>query len=240
MKWKIGCSGFSYNEWSEFFYPVDLPTSKWFEYYTKHFDTVELNVTFYRFPALSFLKNLYNRSPGNFCFIVKAPKLITHTHRFKDVKELLNEFYTVINNGLKEKLGAILFQLPPGFKYSDEHMEIILKSLNKTFTNVIEFRNESWWNESIYAELSKHKITFCGVSYPGLPDDIILNTATPYYRFHGVPKLYYSMYKNSFLNTVGDTFLKSKNIDKAFMLFNNTATRAALENASHLQEYFTL
>ncbi|MEP6713354.1 MAG: DUF72 domain-containing protein [Ferruginibacter sp.] len=238
MKWKIGCSGFSYSDWNGLFYPEDLPSTKWFEYYASHFDTLELNVTFYKFPTLSFFRNLYDRSPDNFCFVVKAPKLITHTHRFHNSKKLLDDFYAIIKKGLKEKLAMVLFQLPPSFHCVDEHLTLITESMNTNFLNAVEFRHKTWWDEKIYKLLGSKQIIFCGISYPGLPDDVIINTTTPYYRFHGVPKLYYSMYGKPFLNNIADAFLQNKKVRKGFFLFNNTATRAALENASYLQDYF--
>jgi uncharacterized protein YecE (DUF72 family) len=238
MNYKIGCSGFSYKDWVGFFYPDDLSNTKWLEYYTTYFDTVELNSTFYKTPGLKFLKNLYKRTPPDFCFVVKAPKLITHTNRFASSEKIISHFYKIVKNGLQEKLGAVLFQCPPSFAYAEQHMQLILNSLDTSFLNVVEFRHKSWWNKSVYKKLGDANITFCGVSYSGLPDDVIINTSTPYYRFHGVPKLYYSMYSESFLNNVAQAFLKNKKVKKGFFLFNNTATRAALENAGYLQEFF--
>src|ERR1044072_2743501 len=81
-KWWIGCSGFYYREWREAFYPQGLPQRKWFEFYCESFNTVELNVTFYRFPKLEDLQGWYHRSPDDFRFTVKAPRLITHYKRF--------------------------------------------------------------------------------------------------------------------------------------------------------------
>ncbi len=78
LKWWIGCSGFHYADWKKIFYPDDLPKRKWFEYYCQHFNTLGLNVTFYRFPQLKSLQNWYDKSPTKFSFSVKAPRLITH------------------------------------------------------------------------------------------------------------------------------------------------------------------
>ena len=72
MKWHIGCSGYHYKDWKEIFYPPGLPQKKWFEYYNTHFDTLELNVTFYRFPQLKFLQNWYDVSYSRLCFYGKS------------------------------------------------------------------------------------------------------------------------------------------------------------------------
>src|SRR4029077_11454320 len=194
MKCFIGCSGFHYKEWKNKFYPEKLPQSKWFDYYCQQFNTLELNVTFYRFPQLSFLENWYKKSPANFCFAVKAPRLITHYKQFNETEELLSDFYSTIKDGLKEKLGPILFQLPGKITYNTDLLKRIVNSLDDKFINTVEFRHASWWNKHVYDELEKHHIIFCGISHPQLPEDIIINSPTIYYRFHGVPKLYYSQY----------------------------------------------
>ena len=117
LQWKTGCSGYHYTDWKRIFYPEDLPQKKWFEFYSTHFLSLELNVTFYRFPKLDFLQSWYNRSPENFVFTVKAPRLITHFKRLGEAQEALGNFYVTIQEGLKEKLGCVLFQFPSSFKY---------------------------------------------------------------------------------------------------------------------------
>src|ERR1700747_49503 len=112
MKWFIGCSGFHYKEWKGIFYPEKLPQRKWFEYYSSRFNTLELNTTFYRFPQLGVLQNWYEKSPADFRFSVKAPRLITHYKQFNDSRQLLADFYGTIREGLQDKLGPVLFQLP--------------------------------------------------------------------------------------------------------------------------------
>lgn len=182
-KWWIGCSGFYYKEWKDIFYPKGLPQRKWFEFYCESFNTVELNVTFYRFPRLQDLKTWYKRSPGDFMFTVKAPRLITHYKRFNNVSRELQDFYKTIHKGLKNKLGSILFQLPPGIEYGESTLEQILKNSNDSFLNVIEFRHASWWRPAVIKELREKNIIFCSISYPGLPADVLKTGTTMYYRF---------------------------------------------------------
>src|SRR5688572_24490259 len=109
--WLIGCSGFSYKHWKNRFYPEGLPQKKWFEYYCEHFNTVELNVTFYRVPKPETFKSWYDRSPRGFKFTVKAPRLITHYKKFRNITTEIQDFYNIVLNGLGDKLGSILFQL---------------------------------------------------------------------------------------------------------------------------------
>ncbi len=236
IEWFIGCSGFYYKDWSEWFYPKGLSKKEWFTYYCQHFNTLEINNTFYRFPELKNLQNWYTRSPENFTFSVKAPRIITHQKKFKDTENVIKEFYGVVKEGFQEKLGPILFQLPPSTSYSEATLEAILNQMDSAFNNVIEFRHQSWWQPSIYDTLKNANITFCSASLPLLPDVVVNNTETIYYRFHGVPQLYYSQYDNHFLTNIVTTIKESTNTTKAFLYFNNTATAAALNNAKFVQQ----
>jgi uncharacterized protein YecE (DUF72 family) len=237
MRWHIGCSGYHYRDWKEVFYPPGLPQRKWFEYYSSRFDTLELNVTFYRFPQLKFLQNWYAVSPAGFVFTVKAPRLITHYKRFNDCDRLLSDFYSTTIEGLGDKLGTVLFQFPPTMKYDPALLEQIIKSLTRDVKNVLEFRHPSWWTGDVFKKLKKAGIIFSGTSFPKLPEDVVINNRIAYYRFHGVPKLYYSAYTNRKLQTIASALLKDKTVKEVYIYFNNTATIGAIENALWLKEY---
>lgn len=230
----IGCSGFHYKEWKDVFYPNGLAQSKWFQFYCQHFNTLELNVTFYKFPTENSLLKWYTTSPENFMFSVKAPKAITHFKKFNDSQRMLEDFYKGIQQGLKEKLGCVLFQLPPQLIYSEELLQKIIDNLNPAFKNVVEFRHASWWNKLVFQELKKNKIIFSGISYPNLPDDVIQTNANLYYRLHGVPVLYKSSYSEKFLEELTGQ-LHTLKIKEAWIYFNNTWGTAAIENAKFLQ-----
>lgn len=234
MKWHIGCSGFHYKDWRGKFYPEKLTQKNWFDYYTRFFDTVELNVTFYRFPQLSFLQSWYKKSPEYFRFSVKAPKAITHFKQFHDTARMITDFYETINNGLQEKLGPVLFQLPPRFAYDDERMERIMNNLNPSFNNVVEFRHESWWRADVYRALAERNITFCGMSHPTLPDDVIENTSTVYYRFHGVPNLYRSSYSKEFLQGIVNAVKSNGMVNQGWFYFNNDYDAVGVKNAEEM------
>jgi len=234
-KWFIGCSGFAYKEWKEVFYPQGLPQSKWFDYYTQHFNTLELNVTFYRFPTLKSLQAWHDKAPDGFVFSAKVPRWITHYRRFEETERMLGDFYGLLKDGLKEKMGVVLFQLPGQFAYSTEKLHKIIAQLDYSFTNVIEFRNEGWWRKDVMQLLKKNNIGFCGVSFPKLPDDAVINTTMPYYRFHGVPKLFYSQYSKAFVKKIYEQLATKKSAKTIYVYFNNTATQAAINNARYLQ-----
>ncbi len=236
VQWFIGCSGFHYKHWKEIFYPKGLAQNKWFSFYGEHFNTLELNVTFYRFPQISFLEGWYNKSTPAFRFAVKAPRAITHYKKFLDTERLLSDFYGTVAEGLKEKLGCVLFQLPPRYNFTIERLQNIIFSLDKTYNNVVEFRHESWWNAQVYEELAKNKITFCGMSHPLLPDEIIQNTSTIYYRMHGVPELYKSLYSIAALKKIIKQIEGSGSIKKAYIYFNNDIGGSAITNAKQMIE----
>jgi uncharacterized protein YecE (DUF72 family) len=236
MNWKIGCSGYHYAEWKGLFYPENIPKSKWFEFYCEHFNTIELNTTFYRFPRVEFLKAWYKRSPENFSFSVKAPRLITHFKRLKDAKKYLSDFYKAATDGLQDKLGCVLFQFPANFRFEEDHLDRIVGLLDPAFNNVVEFRHPSWWTEGAINVLSDHQITFAGMSHPDLPEDVMKSTHTIYYRFHGVPHLYISKYEHQKLEWIAHAIQHLEGINEAYIYFNNTAEGAAIVNSKQFKE----
>jgi uncharacterized protein YecE (DUF72 family) len=233
-RWWVGCSGFFYRHWREKFYPKGLPQRKWFEFYCENFNTVELNVTFYRYPKLEALRGWYTRSPDDFRFTAKAPRLITHFKKFHNALRETHDFYELVGGGLAEKLGGVLFQLPPNLVFSDANLENVLSTLDPAFTNVLEFRHESWWNPKVYRILREHKITFSGISYPGLPDEVIRSVPVLYYRFHGVPQLYASAYSREKLTAVSAQIKAMRGIDEVYAYFNNDINVEAIRNAREL------
>lgn len=236
IRWHIGCSGFSYKEWKGEFYPKGVAQKDWLRYYAEHFNTLELNVTFYRFPTLPLLKNFYNKVPTDFSFAVKVPRIITHLKKFTDTHSIMQDFYTLLQHGLAEKLGPVLFQLPPSIVYSEETLEKLISHTNPTFKNAVEFRHESWWRDDVKVILAANNISFCGVSFPNISfDDAVVNTPLSYYRFHGVPVLFHSAYDERFIQKIYNQLKESTKLEEAFVYFNNTASGAAITNAKFLQ-----
>lgn len=226
----IGCSSYYTRQWKGIFYPENIPGSKWFDYYASQFTTYELNGTFYKFPTVKSLTTWYKKVPEGYLFSVKAPKLITHLKRFADCEREINDFYTACHDGLADKMACVLFQLPPSFSYTEERLQLVINSLNPEFKNVVEFRNESWWQQEVFDALQAHNITFCSVDYPKLPNRIIITNDLAYYRFHGSPKLFYSQYTEQQLQEVYKAIITS-NAKEAYIYFNNTASEAGITNA---------
>lgn len=233
----IGCSSYYNSYWKEVFYPKDLPRKQWFEFYCEHFNTYEINGTFYKFPTIKVFEDWYNKTPDDFLFSVKAPKEITHIRKFIDCESLLEDFYTKSSEGLKHKLACILFQFPPSYSYSHERLEFIISKLNLKFNNVIEFRHESWWIPEVWNELIKNNITLCSVSHPQLPETIFTIAPQLFIRLHGRPKMFYSDYSNEELLKLKDLILSSS-AEKVFVYFNNTASTAGILNALEMKKLF--
>lgn len=232
----IGCSGYHYKHWIDIFYPKGLPQSKWFDFYLDHFNTLELNVTFYRFPRLPFLESLYQRSHDNFTFSAKVPKAITHFKQFHQCNSMVADFYGLLREGLKHKLGAVLFQLPGRASYKPEKLERILEVMDPSFTNVLECRHMSWWNAEVFNVLSANNVSFCGLSHPLYPAGIIGNTTSIYYRFHGLHELYKSPYTTEELQEFVSDLKNSPGISTAYIYFNNDIEGNAIRNAKQLVE----
>ncbi|MEO6169132.1 MAG: DUF72 domain-containing protein [Chitinophagales bacterium] len=231
----IGCSGFYNSHWRGIFYPEKLPQKDWFDFYSKQFNSVEINATFYKFPTAESLGKWSKKSPDNFLFSVKAPRIITHFKKFIDCKEQLSDFYAACGNGLGDKLSCTLFQLPPGIHFEQDTLLRIIGSLDTKFKNVIEFRHKSWWRQSVYDLLSKSNITFCSTSHPSLPSTVIKNSATGYIRLHGKEKMFYSSYSDGSLHLLYQAVSRKKFKD-VYIYFNNTAGIAGVMNAKQLQE----
>ena len=150
---------------------------------------------------------------------------------------MLSDFYNTTRDGLQDKLGCVLFQLSPRTTYTEERLQRIMDSLDYTFTNALEFRHSSWWNKDVYTRLAKQKITFCGMSHPDLPPDVVQKTKNLYYRFHGVPEVYKSLYDTGYLRDFADKVGKSKITKTAYLYFNNDIGGSAITNARDLLAY---
>ncbi|WP_407431332.1 DUF72 domain-containing protein [Arcticibacter sp.] len=239
VRWHIGCSGFHYKHWKNLFYPEGLAQNKWFSFYAGHFSALELNATFYRTPTLKSLANWYTISPDGFNFAVKAPRTITHYRKFNDVQDIITRFYDLIQTGLQEKLAVVLFQLHPHYAYTEAHLDAMMNSLSPSFTNVVEFRHPSWWNADVYRTFGERNIVFSGISHPTLPDDVISNSRSLYYRFHGAANLYSSEYSTEELAAFV-RLVEERDVSDAYIFFNNDIGGAAVRNAAELRKLISL
>jgi uncharacterized protein YecE (DUF72 family) len=159
MKIWIGTSGFQYSEWKGTFYPEDLPTAKMLPFYAERFSTTEINYTFHRIPAPKTIENWKTLTPTNFRFALKAPQKITHWSKLRNCADTLEYFCRVISQ-LGEKLGPILFQLPPTLKKDAAVLESFLREL-PAMRSAFEFRHESWFDNEIFEILKTRNVALC-------------------------------------------------------------------------------
>ena len=160
MNFYVGTSGFSYPEWKGSFYPAKLPAKEMLGFYAARFRTVEINNTFYRPPAASALRVWAEQVPAEFRFVLKAPQQITHVRRLADVGELVASLLEVAGT-LKERLGPLLFQLPPNFKKDVPRLRAFLALLTPGCRAALEFRHASWFDEEVFGLLREHRAALC-------------------------------------------------------------------------------
>jgi uncharacterized protein YecE (DUF72 family) len=233
---RIGTSGWYYEHWRELFYPADLPKSKWFEYYARYFNTVEINNTFYHLPKEQSIQRWHKIAPKGFLYAVKANRYITHIQKLKDTSESRQLFFERINI-LKGKLGPVLFQLPPSLHIDLERLETFIKLLPKRKTAVFEFRHKSWYCDDTFKLLKKFRAGFCIHDMPGKESPRVVTADIIYVRFHGTTGRYSGSYSKSQLQDwVKWLKEKAKSTRSIYIYFNNDAHGYAIKNAIQLKE----
>ena len=160
MNLYVGTSGYAYKEWKGTFYPEDLPEKQMLKYYGERFRSVEINNTFYRMPKPSMLEAWAAEVPADFKFVIKASQRITHMQRLKDTDGSVGYLLEVVAT-LKDRLGPLLFQLPPHLKKDAPRLADFLKLLPRERRSAIEFRHESWFDEEIFGLLRDHNAALC-------------------------------------------------------------------------------
>jgi uncharacterized protein YecE (DUF72 family) len=183
---RIGCSGWNYAHWREgVFYPPRLPPRRWLEWYARHFDTVEVNATFYRLPRESAVAKWVATSPAEFLFAVKMSRYVTHVKRLRDLPASLALFYGRIAPLVRSpKLGPVLWQLPPTFRRDDARLGEALAQL-PSGRHAFEFRHESWFADDVYELLRAHGVALVIGDSPRYPFTTHETTADfMFIRFH--------------------------------------------------------
>ncbi|MBV8685050.1 MAG: DUF72 domain-containing protein [Caulobacteraceae bacterium] len=181
---RIGTSGWSYAHWRGRFYPSGLPSKAWLACYAERFDTVELNGTFYRMPKEPAVAGWREGSPAGFLFAWKASRYITQAKRLKDAAEPL-AYVLDRAGGLKEKLGPILFQLPPQMRRDDERLAEFLSLLPRTHRFTVEFRRPDWYVPEVMRLLADHSVALCVSDHHDAPAPAEATAPFVYLRLHG-------------------------------------------------------
>ncbi len=160
MRVYTGTSGFSYVEWKGFFYPEDLPNAELLSYYAGRLSTVEINNTFYRMPKSDVVKGWAEQVPAEFRFVLKASRRITHFKRLKEAEDVMGFMMRSAGN-LGERLGAVLFQLPPNFPKDVDRLSAFLPLIPANVRAAFEFRHPTWQDDAVHAVLREHNAALC-------------------------------------------------------------------------------
>ena len=232
---RIGTSGWIYRHWRGRFYPEKLPTSKWFEYYAQHFDTVEINNTFYRLTSPEAFDAWRKQAPDGFIYAVKCNRYLTHNLKLTHAAEPLERFFTRTRR-LKEHLGPVLYQLPPRWKKNVDRLEEFLPQLPKRIVHVMEFREPSWISADVFEVLRKHGVALCiHDNLPHHPREVTARTV--YIRFHGSEGKYVGSYSRPQLRGWAKWMLeRAAEGHNVFAYFNNDINAHAIANAKTLLE----
>jgi uncharacterized protein YecE (DUF72 family) len=235
-KYRIGCSGFLYDSWRGTFYPETLNQKRWLSFYVEKFDTVELNVTFYRLLKKEAFERWYKETPANFSFSLKGSRFITHTKKLKDIELPLLTFFNT-TAPLMEKLEVVLWQLPPNFKANIKNLEEFIEAIKLyPVRHAFEFRHKSWISSKILKILSAANIAVCMADWPDFINELPLTADFVYIRRHGEFGSYATNYT---VEKLKDDAKKIKDYMKlgkdVYLFFNNDALGYAPKNALELK-----
>jgi uncharacterized protein YecE (DUF72 family) len=233
---RIGTSGWHYKYWRGPFYPEDLALEGFLEYYAGRFQTVEINNSFYQLPQEKTLRQWRQAVPENFIFAVKASRFITHMKKLKDPQPALATFLERVKS-LGEKLGPILFQLPPRWRFNPARLDDFLKALPREYRYTMEFRDPSWLNDRTYAALSEHRVAFCIYDFAGFLSPMEVTANFVYLRLHGPEGPYQGQYQTRILagwsQAISGWLKQGKEV---FCYFDNDEAGYAAQDAWRLQQ----
>jgi uncharacterized protein YecE (DUF72 family) len=182
MHLSVGTSGFSYAEWKGPFYPADLSASGMLAYYAEQLPAVEINNTFYRLPRRSVLEGWAAQVPDGFRFAVKASQRITHLKRLKDVADE-TRYLLDVTQALNDRLGVLLFQLPPNLKLDLERFDRFLELLPAGTRAAFEFRHASWADQQVLDRLRARACAWVVTEQEeGTPPDFLMTAPWTYLR----------------------------------------------------------
>jgi uncharacterized protein YecE (DUF72 family) len=235
----IGTSGWSYKHWAGHFYPPKLKATEWFSYYTRFFQTAEINTSFYHLPKEQTVINWAAKAPEGFIFCAKLSRYITHMKKLKGVEEPLERFFSLFQP-LKEKMGPVLVQLPPMLTFHYDVAEAFFHQLTnyKGHEFVLEVRHSTWLQENSLTLMAGYNIGFViSQSNEIFPYAEAITAKNIYVRFHGPNELYASPYTDEMLMKFARKFEQWRGEGHAiWAYFNNDIHGYAFQDAQRLME----
>jgi uncharacterized protein YecE (DUF72 family) len=233
---RIGCSGFHYKHWRGPFYPEKFAASKMLAFYIQHFDTVELNNTFYRLPPEHAVIDWRESTPPDFVYAVKGSRFITHMKKLLDPEPALDKFFS--RSGLlAEKLGVVLFQLPPFLDQDLPRLEAFLQALPEG-RYAFEFRHTGWQTPECYRLLRRYNAAFCAFDLAGAQSPVEITADFTYVRLHGPGGAYQGSYSDEALSAWAQRIHRwSRDLKAVYCYFDNDIGGYAPENALRLKSH---
>ncbi|MCC2975829.1 DUF72 domain-containing protein [Sphingomonas sp. PL-96] len=232
---RVGCSGWIYPHCRGRFYPEKLAVKRWFAFYAEHFDTVEINNSFYRLPKPETFDGWAAQAPAGFRYAVKANRFLTQAKKLKDCEEPMARMMPAFRH-LGETLGPVLYQLPPRFKLNLERLETFLQLVPKDVVNVFEFREKSWYDDRVFALLERYGASFCAHDMPGSDSPDLAVGPVAYVRFHGGEGKYWGRYSEERLLRWTDWMMAQVRAGReVWAYFNNDAEAHAIHDALTLK-----
>ncbi len=232
---RIGTSGWNYKHWLGPFYPEKFPAARMLEFYAQHFDTVEINATHYHLPSFKSFDIWRETVPPDFVFAVKASRFTTHMKKLKAPQASTEKFFVRVEK-LREKLGPILFQLPPRWKVNLDRLEEFLAAMPKQYRYTFEFRDESWFNDEVYKLLRRYNVALCIYQMAGWDSPIEITADFVYVRMHGTESQYGGSYSDTALKEWARRIrVWEKDSKDVYVYFNNDPEAHAVRNAATLR-----
>ena len=232
----IGTSGWHYKHWKGPFYPEEMDESEFLDFYANRFRTVEINNSFYNLPEAKTLRQWRDTVPEKFIFSVKASRYITHMKKLKDPKKSLSTLLKRLKS-LGDKMGPILFQLPPKWNVNAERLKSFLDTLPEENRYAFEFRDKSWFQQEIYETLAEYKAAFCIYELAGTVSPLEVTTDFVYIRLHGPGDAYEGSYRKKTLRDWAGNISKWMQDGKTvYCYFDNDQAGYAPKNSLRLQE----
>jgi uncharacterized protein YecE (DUF72 family) len=231
----IGTSGWQYRHWCGPFYEERLSPARMLPFYLEHFDTVEVNNSFYRLPSKETFARWRQATPARFLFAVKASRFLTHMKKLKDPEQPVERLFSALE-GLGPKLGAVLFQLPPGWGVNLERLEHFLSALPRGGRYALEFREPSWHQAPVYEILRRHNAAFCQFDLAGFQSPTEITADFAYVRLHGPGGAYQGSYNGAQLASWAKRIEGwRRRLRAVFLYFDNDQCGYAVRNALELK-----
>lgn len=232
---RIGTSGWHYKHWRGPFYPPDLPASEMLRFYMERFDSVEINNSFYKLPAVETLAGWKKATPPGFLFAVKGSRFITHMKKLSDPVPSSAKFFDRVT-ALGRKLGPILWQLPPHWQSNPERLDEFLAVLPRRMRYAFELRDPTWFNDEVNAVLHKHKAAFCMYDLDYRQSPRTVTAGWVYVRLHGPDGSYAGSYSDEALAEWARQFRAWEREGKdVYCYFDNDQAGYAAHNAIRLK-----